>query len=438
MKHHLNSKQHLHSIRSSLIVAGVALLVSSLANYTMAQDQQSDSQERQSGRGGRGGGSFDASEYVKRLDRNGNGVLEEDEVSGRTKRYIESLGMDASQPMKVNDVLAKINNKVEAAKNTTATPSSGQTLVRKVPGFGVEKTASSQLPNFTSSAASGGNLSQFSDDIKEEVESILRRYDKNQSRALEADEIKAARWGQPAPEASDLNHDGILTVDELATRYAQRARATNEAETANSQNSQRSSRSGRSPNESNDSSNTESRNRDFGGSSSSEARSSSGSSFATDPSRYRKYAEGILDKNDTDKDGKLSKDEYKNIKRAPEKVDSDGDGFVTIGELTDGYERDANGGTSSSKAESSDSGDKSTSSSSSRGDSRSRRSGSSGSSGGSNSDGAFSFNSNDANGDGQVQMYEYTSEWTDEKLKEFRALDKNGDGVITSEEYRSK
>ncbi|MFO0262063.1 MAG: hypothetical protein ACK53V_10585, partial [Planctomycetota bacterium] len=61
----------------------------------------------------------------------------------------------------------------------------------------------------------------------------------------------------------------------------------------------------------------------------------------------------------------------------------------------------------------------------------SSRSGSSRSSGS-----KFSFNASDKNGDGRVQMHEFTDEWTDEKFQEFKSYDKNGDGVISNAEYR--
>ncbi|EMI22193.1 signal peptide protein [Rhodopirellula maiorica SM1] len=46
------------------------------------------------------------------------------------------------------------------------------------------------------------------------------------------------------------------------------------------------------------------------------------------------------------------------------------------------------------------------------------------------------FSDKDANGDGQVEMVEFASEWSDEKVAEFFRSDLNGDGIITLEEAR--
>lgn len=47
------------------------------------------------------------------------------------------------------------------------------------------------------------------------------------------------------------------------------------------------------------------------------------------------------------------------------------------------------------------------------------------------------FAERDLNGDGQVVMSEYTSDWTDARIAEFYNWDSNGDGVITTSEVRS-
>jgi Ca2+-binding EF-hand superfamily protein len=44
------------------------------------------------------------------------------------------------------------------------------------------------------------------------------------------------------------------------------------------------------------------------------------------------------------------------------------------------------------------------------------------------------FVQKDADGDGQVSMAEFATEWTDAKAAEFQKYDMNNDGFITPEE----
>jgi hypothetical protein len=44
------------------------------------------------------------------------------------------------------------------------------------------------------------------------------------------------------------------------------------------------------------------------------------------------------------------------------------------------------------------------------------------------------FARKDVNGDGQVTMSEYSSEWSAEKAREFTRYDLNGDGIVTPQE----
>ncbi len=43
----------------------------------------------------------------------------------------------------------------------------------------------------------------------------------------------------------------------------------------------------------------------------------------------------------------------------------------------------------------------------------------------------------DGDGDGQISMGEYATNWTGEKAAEFARYDKNGDGVISPEEWKA-
>ena len=44
----------------------------------------------------------------------------------------------------------------------------------------------------------------------------------------------------------------------------------------------------------------------------------------------------------------------------------------------------------------------------------------------------------DADGDGQIEMWEYATTWSEAKAAEFASWDLNGDGIITPEECLKK
>jgi len=44
----------------------------------------------------------------------------------------------------------------------------------------------------------------------------------------------------------------------------------------------------------------------------------------------------------------------------------------------------------------------------------------------------------DKNENGQIEMGEFTSDWNEDKVKEFYSKDTNRDGIITRSEWESK
>ncbi len=161
--------------------------------------------------------------------------------------------------------------------------------------------------------------------------------------------------------------------------------------------------------------------------------------------QVRSYAKSLMKRYDKNKNGRLEKDEWKDIKGTAATSDANRDGIITLDELhrrlMNYSSKDSSGKVSSG------------SSSSSRGKSRSRSYPKSSSSSAGSSDPKSRktyrvltpterlpeglpdwFARQDANGDGQVTMAEYSSTWTDSKAAEFTRLDPNGDGVITPTE----
>ncbi len=214
--------------------------------------------------------------------------------------------------------------------------------------------------------------------------------------------------------------------------------------------------------------------------------SSSSGGSADDKAKYRRYAEGLMQKYDENKDGKLQKDEWSKMSESYHSADHNGDGIITLDELMEHLEHPS--GSSSKKDEarvdkkeekkerkdeerakrdeerrggpSGSSGGPTGSSggppSSGSGESRDRGWGSFGKDrGGSKSAATIAaakgkrfltpterlpeglpdwFIRADADGDGQVTMAEYSPVYTDAKAAEFAKYDLNGDGVITPQE----
>ena len=163
-------------------------------------------------------------------------------------------------------------------------------------------------------------------------------------------------------------------------------------------------------------------------------RSSSSSSNNEGDDRIRRWAEAMIRQNDKNKNGRLEKDEWKDMRGDPQRNDRNNDGVITLDEMTAGLREYSRGG---SRGRGSSTGD----SSRSRG----------GRSDSDNSDGRKSYRfikaterlpdglpdwflEKDANEDGQVAMVEYSSYWTDAKAIEFTRYDANNDGLITPTE----
>lgn len=416
--------------------------------------------EQQSGRGGRRR-SFDPASYLQRLDANGNGAIEPNELSDRSRSFVEGLGFNPDETNSLEKIKAKINGDQQTESRGGKESSAGSALgsperniVRKVPGFGVSPAERKSVPNFTTvSQPSSGELDgKYGSEIMSQVDAAMSRYDKNSDGKIDQSEMSEGRWGQPDPKESDTNGDGSLSKAEMAERYYRRTRgsASSDSSSSTRRSSERSDSASSRDSGTDDRSSRRWAGREESIRDSGERPASGGEERAAEPARssgggdrYRKYADGLMEQYDTDKDGNLSKEEVAGMKQKPENADLDNNGMISAGELTEAIANGsmssrggASGGASRSSRERS-----SSSNSESRGsDSKPAESGSGGDSprsGSSRSSGSkFSFLASDKNRDGNVQMHEFTDEWTDEKFEEFKTYDKNGDGVITNAEYR--
>jgi hypothetical protein len=452
------SRRILTIVRKSLLEIGLLLVVAvaSLANVELIVAQERErGGERDRDRGGdreRGGSRrFDPKDFVPRMDANGNGVLEPGEISDRSRYFLESAARDAGLDLtkgvpvqKMIEAMEKRNAARESGGGSSsgASPASGfggassgtssgtssgsrpssggSSPSGGFPGFGVASTAPRppgfDVPPSTPGASSG----RYDRRVIEYVDKMMVDYDLNKNGVLDKDEIEKAPW-QSDPKESDLNRDGRLDREELNQRIAKRFGL---AAASTSASSGSASRPG----------------------SSSSSGSSGGSS---DAQRIRSYAEGLLRQYDANKNGVLDKDEWSNARSISKDTDANGDGTVTLDELTaklGSYGKDEGRSSGSSSSTTATAGGTSSSGDRSRYSAGSSRS----------SDPKAStekrsyrqrlaterlpkglpdwFARNDADGDGQVVMAEYASLWSETKASEFAKFDLDGDGVITPRE----
>ncbi len=372
------------------------------------------------------GGGFDPSEFLKRMDANGNGMLEPDEVSGRAAGFVRSAaeraGLDPNQPLSIDKIAEAMKKAAEERRsgdeNRDKDRDRGKDQDRRdgktppapplVPGFG-EELDLTPPPGFTVPLSSSGSRYQrpleerFEKAVIDRVDDMLRQYDRNKNQSIdyETDEGREVRWQYPASR-SDKNNDGRLDREELCYRIADILGSRERRD--------------------------EDKNRSGG--------SSGDGRGGDDSDKVRRYAEGLLRQYDSNRNGQLEKDEWSKMRGDYEKADANHDGVITLDELTErlkNYSRDE--GSSSSNRSRSDSGGRS-GYWNREGDSK-------------NAEGGMRFltplerlpkglptwfTRNDANQDGQISMAEYSTTYNETTAAEFMRLDHNGDGIITAEE----
>lgn len=447
-----------HTLPNSSTVAislGILLLLlAALPQRSNAQDddRRNERDMRRAAERERWQRDFNVADYLKRIDDNGDGILRPEEISSdRTRRYLDRMGISVNRPSSIKDLAARYKadqnakdeqKRKEFANNLPTNVQNFGIAVEQlgVEEFGIEREATQPLT--FDEASSGLKESDVSEDAKRKADKLLKTFDRNENGMLDGDEISRMSWTSPPPQESDRNRDGRLSRLELAARI-------NDAEVAKSEkraNKERSSesrpesgRDGKSEDRRRDdsdrrSSDYRSRRRDRGRESSAtttrsrstSSQHSSNSAPKDKTAAYASYVDGIFRKYDVDKDGKLAKDELAKMSR-PFKGDQNNDGYMDRDEVMNVV--------SGGKPKSSKSRRSGRSSSNTPGMSQTAGSAGSNASRGGRLSGSLA--SRDADGDGKIQMHEYTNQWNETTLKEFRQSDTNGDGMLDGEELKA-
>lgn len=174
------------------------------------------------GFGGRGG--FDPSSMLSRFDRNGNGMIDQDEKSGFAGAMLARLAerdksIDLSKPVSIS----KLAESLGSMRGGAGAPGGGSSSSSDEPALLVPDFSLEMEPLPPEGFGNTGDMFSIKvedRDIKE-AEERIRRYDKNGDKKLSKEELRAGRWSDD-PMQYDRNKDGSLTASELAARYANR------------------------------------------------------------------------------------------------------------------------------------------------------------------------------------------------------------------------
>ena len=183
--------------------------------------------------GGSGGyRGFDPTSMLKRLDRNGDGRIDPNELDERTKaftgRMFERMGLDPNKPVSIADITKRIEERRREREEGEKKEEKKEEDVSKtfgIPGFDdVSEALPPMVPDFfldpDSPLLLAGSIdNRYEKSILDQVDRTLRSYDRNRDGVLDNEEIRRGRFSNPPVEESDLDRDGKLSKVELAERY---------------------------------------------------------------------------------------------------------------------------------------------------------------------------------------------------------------------------
>ncbi len=318
-------------------------------------------------------------ESLERLDRNGNGEIEPDEITSLARPYLERiyksrrLSLDRSNTISSIQEAARTyhalqngieDERVRPSERGTILPFGDDPGTPVVPEFGL---AEIKYP--------------YTEDDLRDADRALRRNDENRDGYIDREEAEEGRWTHSDPFEMDLDKDDRLSRLEMAQRFARRRLL----EGSTGELIQKFMRVGSEVEPS--------------------TRRAQADEQENDWRRWRRggsetwLASSVLSRFDANRDGRLEASEAQALGIPIGTMDIDRDGALSRQELQSYLE--------AMQEEA----------------------------GGDEAQGLPGwFYELDTDRDGQISMAEFTTDWTEEKFAEFTSLDKNEDGLLTSAE----
>jgi len=164
-------------------------------------------------------------EWIHRIDDDHNGWIEPDEISDRSRRYLEEFavpyGLSLSRPQKVERLEQAA--KLHAARESGDAPKLRRTQAESggIQGFDIDDDQT-MVPGF----GMGEIKYAYTKDDQDSARNVFRRYDRNDDEFLDQDEIDRVTWRVRSPIKNDENQDGKLSLMELTHYYAWRRTLT--------------------------------------------------------------------------------------------------------------------------------------------------------------------------------------------------------------------
>lgn len=188
--------------------------------------------------GGFPGGGFNPADMVRRADTNNNNTIEPEEFQngwGRmVQRMAERAGLNTNQPVRVDALIAAVDP--SRSSSSSSTSGSGMTSATNPQSFASAQTQVARVPGFdgapgaSTSTSAGGTAAtnstlplekRFDERILERAKDRMKERDRNRNGVLDGEELADYR-GDPPIMTSDLNKDGVISLEEMAMRYQSR------------------------------------------------------------------------------------------------------------------------------------------------------------------------------------------------------------------------